>query len=139
MLCAAALALACSGRNDAGASQLPTAKIVVGNHQVEVEVADTPETRSRGLMFRQSLPADAGMLFVFPSEQPLQFWMRNTTLPLSIAFVDSGRRIVSIKDMQPLSTELTNPGARYRYALEVNQGFFARSRVAVGDSADFTL
>ena len=79
--------------------------------QLEVEVAATPATRSRGLMFRESLPDGRGMLFVFPKEQPLQFWMRNTTLPLSIAFADDSGRIVHIADLEPLSEALVPSGA----------------------------
>ena len=131
---AAALAFACGGHGDADAPQLPTAKIVVGNHALEVEVADTPETRSRGLMHRKSLGYDAGMLFVFPKEQPLQFWMRNTTLPLSIAFADDTGRIVHIADMEPLSESLVPSGAPARYALEVNRGWFAHHGVQPGDA-----
>jgi uncharacterized membrane protein (UPF0127 family) len=134
LLCAAALALACGGRGDADAPELPTAKIIVGNHQIEVEVADTPATRSRGLMFRESLPADGGMLFVFPSEQPLQFWMRNTQLPLSIAFADDSGRIVRIADLEPLSEALVPSGVPARYALEMNRGWFARHGVQPGDA-----
>jgi hypothetical protein len=104
--------------------------------EVRVEVAADQAARARGLMFRTTLPADAGMLFVFPDDTEGPFWMKDTAVPLSIAFIAADGRIVSIKDMQPRSTDLTHPGARYRYALEVNQGFFDRVGVRVGDRAE---
>ncbi|MCS7173447.1 MAG: DUF192 domain-containing protein [Armatimonadetes bacterium] len=103
---------------------------------VQVEVADTPESRARGLMFRTHLPEDHGMLFLFESPQRLAFWMKNTLIPLSIAFMDPRWRIVDIQDM-----DLPRPGgeipiyvsrAEAQYALEVNQGFFARHGITVG-------
>jgi uncharacterized membrane protein (UPF0127 family) len=104
--------------------------------QLRVEVADDESSRGRGLMFRQSLPEDAGMIFIFPADGDSPFWMQNTPLPLSIAFIAADGRIVDIKDMQPLSTELVRPAAIYRTALEVNQGYFGRAGVRVGDRAE---
>ena len=135
---AAALALACSGRSDAGAAQLPTAKIVVGNHQVEVEVADTPETRSRGLMFRQSLPADAGMLFVFPSDGLVSFTMATVPDPLEIVFFDAAGRVVDRLHMDPCSgTDSTcvayTPRGPFRYALETGDGYVVEAAFRIGD------
>jgi hypothetical protein len=103
---------------------------------LEVEVADTVATRARGLMYRTWLPEYAGMLFVFESAQRLAFWMKNTYIPLSIAFIDSRWRIVDIQDMDP-----PQPGGEIpiylsrheaQYALEVNQGFFTRHGIGVG-------
>ncbi|MDR5709387.1 MAG: DUF192 domain-containing protein [Armatimonadota bacterium] len=103
---------------------------------VQVEVADTPQTRARGLMFRTHLPESHGMLFLFESPQRLAFWMKNTLIPLSIAFMDTRWRIVDIQDMDP-----PRPGGEIpiyvsrveaQYALEVNQGFFARHGITVG-------
>ena len=79
-------------------------------------------------MFREELPEDRGMLFVFPDERVLEFWMRNTEIPLSIAFADASGRIVRIADMEPLSDAPVSSGAPARYALEVNRGWFARAR-----------
>jgi uncharacterized membrane protein (UPF0127 family) len=108
-----------------------------GAVDVRIEVAADDASRQRGLMFRESMAEDAGMLFVFQGDTDGPFWMKDTLIPLSIAFIGADRRIVSIKDMQPRSTELTQPGARYRYALEVNQGFFSRNGVQVGDAASW--
>ena len=98
----------------------------IGPHAFQVEVAATPSERRRGLMGRTHLPADGGMLFVF--EQPGRhcFWMRDTPLPLSIAFIDAAGRIASLADMQPRSDSLHCPNTEVRYALEVRQGEFQR-------------
>ena len=99
-----------------------------------VEVAATPASRGRGLMFRSELAQDRGMLFVFPEEKVLEFWMRNTDIPLSIAFADASGRIVRIADMEPRSEALVSSGEPARYALEVNRGWYAKHGVGSGDS-----
>lgn len=104
---------------------------------LRVEIADTVEKRSQGLMNRQKLDENAGMLFIFDEDGTGPFWMKDTPLPLSIAFIDKDRRIVSTQDMRPFDTNLTYPGATYRYALEVNQGFFQRKGLKVGDRVEW--
>jgi uncharacterized protein len=100
---------------------------------VQVEIADTDAEWQMGLMGRTALAEDAGMLFVFDQEQQLSFHMRDTLIPLSIAYIDAGGTIVDIQDMQPLD-ETSHPSAvPARYALEVNQGFFEAQGVQVGD------
>ena len=125
MRCSAlALSLLCGVASAAASAvQLP---LRIGPHAFAVEVAATPGARGRGLMGRTHLAADNGMLFVF--EQPGRhcFWMRDTPLPLSIAFIDSTGRIASLADMQPRSETLHCPGTDVRYALEVRQGEFQR-------------
>lgn len=111
-------------------------RIVSGSDTVDVkaEVARTGEQRAMGLMERASLAADSGMLFVYDTDQPANsgFWMYRTRIPLDIAFADSTGRIGAILTMQPCHAMLAagcpsyNPGVPYRYALEVNAGFFAR-------------
>ncbi|MDP8952997.1 MAG: DUF192 domain-containing protein [Actinomycetota bacterium] len=104
--------------------------------EVEAEIADDETERQKGLMERTELAENAGMLFVYEREQPLSFWMRNTTIPLSIAYIDAEGRIVDIQDMQPLD-ETPRPSAEpARYALEVNQGFFEKRGVKVGDEVE---
>ncbi len=98
-----------------------------------VEVADDPEERAQGLMDVQSLPADAGMLFLWPTDPESSFWMRDTVIPLSIAFVTAGGVIIYIQDMEPLSEERIKPPRPYRFAVEVNQGWFAVNDVRVDD------
>jgi uncharacterized membrane protein (UPF0127 family) len=100
---------------------------------VQVEIADTPAKQEVGLMGRTALAANAGMLFVFDREVSLPFYMKDTLIPLSIAFIDSGGRIVDIQDMQPLDETNHPPAAPYQYALEVNQGFFAEYGIEVGN------
>ncbi len=104
--------------------------------RVRVEIADTPETREVGLMCRTHLDPDAGMLFVFADDTRGPFWMKNTLIPLSIAFIDGKRHIVSLMDMRvppdpsnPPPSDVYAPPKPYRYALEVNQGFFAQHEI----------
>lgn len=107
-----------------------------GEQTVAVEVADTPAERERGLMNRASLPADEGMVFVWSSDQRGAFWMKDTKIPLSIAFYGADGRILRILDMVPCTRDpcpLYDPEVAYRGALEVNRGAFARWRIAEGD------
>jgi hypothetical protein len=107
--------------------------------QMPVWVADEPDLRQRGLMERTALPQDAGMLFVFPDTTDGGFWMKNTLIPLSIAFIGDDGRIVETLDMQPCEAdpcEVYAPGSPYRYALEANLGFFDRHGVGSGWTVD---
>ena len=103
---------------------------------VAVEVADSAEERQVGLMGRESLPDDAGMIFLFDEDTSGGFWMKDTLIPLSIAFADADGTIVSVLDMEPCEAdpcEIYDPGVPYRSALEVNQGAFSRWGVEEGD------
>jgi uncharacterized protein len=102
-----------------------------------VHVADTPEAQATGLSGRATLAPDAGMLFVFPSAEPIEFWMHDTPLPLSIAFVDDRRTIVDLQEMQPETDDHHVPPGPIRYAIEANRGYFTRAGVTVGDEVDF--
>jgi uncharacterized protein len=106
--------------------------------EVRVEVADDPFEQARGLMRRKSLGEDRGMLFVFRGEEVRSFWMRNTLIPLSIAYIDSGGRITDILNMKPLDDKPPHyvSSEPVQYALEVNQGFFEERGVKVGDHAE---
>jgi uncharacterized membrane protein (UPF0127 family) len=107
-----------------------------GEVEVAVEVADDDEERQIGLMNRESLPADAGMIFLFEEDSSGGFWMKDTLIPLSIAFADAGGTIVRILDMEPCEADpcqIYDPGVFYRSALEVNQGAFDRLGVEEGD------
>ncbi len=101
--------------------------------RVDVEVADNDIERARGLMYRKNVPAGRGMLFVFGREQYLNFWMKNTYVPLSIAYIGKEGVIQEIYDMKPLDTSVTYP-SRYpaRYALEVSKGWFRANRITPG-------
>lgn len=109
-------------------------ELKVGPATVAVELADTPEERQLGLMYRDTLPAGQGMLFVYPDAQERRFWMKNTRVPLSIAFIDPTGVIVSMADMTPLDTRTTPSGHAAMYALEVNRGWFREHGVKVGDA-----
>ena len=111
---------------------LPITRLKVGGHAVDAEVAATPHERQIGLMSRFNLPADRGMLFVFPRPEPLSFWMRNTYIPLSIAFIDAEGRILNVEDMAPRDeTGVPSRGAAL-YALEMRKGWFADRGVVAG-------
>ena len=106
------------------------------NIEVEVEIADNEAERMKGLMERTELAENAGMLFVFEEEQPRSFWMKNTLIPLSIAYIDAEERIIDTQDMQPLDETVHRSASPAMYALEVNQGFFEERGVEVGDTVE---
>lgn len=117
----------------AGCSGDDTFDLAVGDARLTVEVVDTPESRAQGLMFREELPEDHGMLFVFEDAAIRAFYMRNTSIPLSIAYADERLVIVDIHDMEAFSEENVISRAPAMYALEVNQGSFRRWGVKPGD------
>lgn len=121
------LGLGCGGK------KLPTTTIKVKDISVTVELAVNDETRARGLMHRSSMGTDDGMLFIYPESRPRSFWMKDTKIPLSIAFIDPTGEIVKIADMQPLSKATTKSIYPAKYALEMNQGWFTEHGVKKGD------
>ena len=119
-----------------GAAELPTVELSIKGHRLVAEVATTEATRAKGLMHRFSLQPDHGMLFVFKQPQPQAFWMKNTYVPLSIAFVDAGGRILNIEDMAP-QTENPHPSRGLAlYALEMKKGWFSAHGIAAGDRVE---
>ena len=106
---------------------------------VHVEVASTPDEWEHGLMGRQSLAPDSGMLFVFPGPQTVAFWMKDTPLPLSIAFIDEQGQVLSVQDMAPETTTPHSSPSPYRFALEVSQGYFAQLGIGAGANATLSL
>ena len=114
-------------------AQLPVDWLTVDGHRITVEVARRPDERARGLMFRASLPPDHGMLFLFSDDEVQSFWMRNTKIPLSIAYADAHGKIVRIADLEPFDERPVTSIAPARYALEMNRGWFAAHGVAAGD------
>ena len=130
---------ACGGGEENGG---PEVRIDTGGEEVsvDVEVADSRQEWSVGLMNRESLPEDAGMIFLFPEDRRGGFWMKNTLIPLSIAYAGADGEILSILDMEPCRAdpcEIYDPGVAYRSALEVNQGAFAGWGVEEGDRLTF--
>ena len=117
---------------------LPKIPIYVKGREIRVEVAKTEEERSRGLMERASLGKDEGMLFIFEAEGDHGFWMKNTLLPLSIAFIDKEGIIVQITDMKPKTLSAHHPPKPVLYALEMNRGWFAANRIKAGDVMRFS-
>jgi uncharacterized membrane protein (UPF0127 family) len=116
------------------AAELPTVDLAIKGHRLVAEIAADDATRTTGLMNRFSLQPDHGMLFVFRTAQPQAFWMKNTYVPLSIAFIGSDGRILNIEDMAPL-TESTHPSQGLaRYALEMKKGWFDQHGIKSGDS-----
>lgn len=110
------------------------------NDSLIVEVAETPKELEKGLMGRKFLDKDKGMLFIFKREGIYPFWMKNTYIPLSIAFIDKNYKIVQIEDMEPFDTiSLHTPFSPIKYALEVNRGWFKRHNIKRGDSVSFSL
>ncbi|HMM86503.1 MAG: DUF192 domain-containing protein [Gammaproteobacteria bacterium] len=112
--------------------RLPTTNLRAGMHNIVAMVAHTPEQRAIGLMHRREMAAHEGMLFVFDAPATQCFWMKNTLLPLSIAFVADDGTIVNLADMQPQSLDSHCSARPVRYALEMNQGWFARRAIGPG-------
>jgi len=126
--------LAACGGNPAPPAALPTTQLTLAGKSLSVEIAATPEQQARGLMFRESMPPDHGMLFPFPEPRTASFWMRNTPLPLSIAYLDSRGVILEIHDMKPFDERsIRSTSSQVAYALEVHQGWFRRQGITPGD------
>lgn len=113
--------------------------VILGADTVVAEVARTAEERARGLMFREEVVDGSGMLFVFEDEAPRSFWMRNTYIPLDIAFIDAAQRVVDIQQMEPLDEDFTDSRGAAMYALEVRQGWFAEQGIEPGMTARFVF
>jgi len=134
-LAAAALAIAAAwlpASAQEPQTDLPRVKLSAGMYQIDAQVAQTTEQRMVGLMFRKEMPQHEGMLFVF--EQPSQqcFWMKNTLLPLSAAFIDDDGTVVNVEDMKPKTLESHCSAKPVRYVLEMNQGWFAKKGIKPG-------
>jgi uncharacterized membrane protein (UPF0127 family) len=128
----AALALAAAALAHAEAP-LPVRQVKVAGHALRVEVAATIEQRMKGLMFREKLGANDGMLFVFDEPGYHAMWMKNTPLPLSVAFVDGAGAILNILDMEPHTLDQHAAAGPAVYAIETNKGWFARRGIKAGD------
>lgn len=120
-----------------GGQILRTVEVRVGGVPITVEIADTPALRERGLMNRDSLPRNHGMLFVYPDEEVRSFWMRNTRIPLDIAFLDRNGAILNVERMEPQTDENTFSDAPAMYALEMAAGWFEAHDVGAGDRMEF--
>ena len=117
----------------AAADPLLTYPLKIKGHTIRVEVANDEASRHTGLMFRNALPEDGGMIFVYASEEFWAMWMRNTQVPLSVAFIDRAGRIINVEDMQPFTDASHEATAPARYALEMNHGWFQKRSIRRGD------
>jgi uncharacterized membrane protein (UPF0127 family) len=127
-----ALSAATANAQDTPQTTLPRIKLQAGMYQMDVQVAQTPEQRSIGLMFRAEMPTHEGMLFVFEQPSTQCFWMKNTLLPLTAAFVADDGTIVNLADMKPQTTDSHCSTKPVRFVLEMNQGWFAKKGLKAG-------
>ena len=111
---------------------LPRVKLTAGMHQIDAQVAATPMQQQVGLMWRKEMPQHEGMLFIFEQATRQCFWMKNTLLPLTAAFVDDDGTIVNLADMKPQTTDPHCSAKPVRYVLEMNQGWFAKKGIKAG-------
>lgn len=130
-----ALALIFAGAGlaqDRPQTDLPRIRLSAGMHQIDSQVAATPQQRAIGLMFRKEMPQHEGMLFVFEQPAVQCFWMKNTLLPLTAAFLEDDGTIVNLADMKPQTENPHCSGKPVRYVLEMNQGWFVKKGVKPG-------
>jgi uncharacterized membrane protein (UPF0127 family) len=135
LLCASAFfvtVFAPAKAQEAPQMNLPRVKLSAGMHQIDAQVAQQPEQRQIGLMFRQEMPASEGMLFVFEQAGKQCFWMKNTLIPLTAAFVADDGTIVNLADMKPQVTDSHCSEKPVRYVLEMNAGWFAKKGIKTG-------
>ena len=111
---------------------LERVKLTSGMHRIDAQLAATPEQRQTGLMFRKDMPRHEGMIFVFDQPAKQCFWMKNTLLPLTAAFVADDGVIVNLADMKPQTTDSHCSTKPVRYVLEMNQGWFAKKGIKAG-------
>lgn len=132
VLSRALLALALAAAALSARAQMPEINLTIGGHKLTAEVAASNPERQQGLMHRRMMPENRGMLFVFTEEAQHAMWMKNTYIPLSVAFIDNNGVIANIEDMKP-HTENAHPAVKpVRYALEMNAGWFAKRGIKAG-------
>ena len=116
------------------AQPMPLAELGAGMYRIEAEVAHTAQARQVGLMMRKTMAPQRGMVFVFEHDATHCMWMKNTFLPLSVAFVDAQGKVINIEDMQPHTTDNHCAAGQARFALEMNLGWFAERGIKAGDT-----
>lgn len=129
----AASVIACHPKDK---SDLPVVTLKIDGHSVEAEVANKESTRMTGLMFRREMDKDHGMIFVFPDSEIRAFWMKNTIIPLSIAYMDGKGVILNILEMPPETEDTFYSAGQAKYALEMNTGWYKKNGVKAGDSVE---
>lgn len=120
-----------------GQDTLKTVRMTINGIEFTVEIAKTENEKTTGLMFREHLDQTAGMIFVYEKDKKMSFYMKNTLIPLSIAFLNAEGKIMQIEDMEPLNLETVNSRGAVRYALEVNKGTFEKYGITEGDRVIF--
>jgi uncharacterized protein len=137
------IVLAFGIRSTLAAQRLPSITVFVSpTVKIEAELAFTDANRSRGLMFRENMPADAGMLFIFPELEVHSFWMKNTLIPLDILWLNERKEVVYLVTAQPCKKEPCDhitPLQKARYVLEVNAGFAKKNKIEMGSQMEFTI
>ena len=128
--------MACLPATHVVGDPLLTFPLSIRRHRIRAELADTPESRMTGLMGRRSLPQDTGMLFVFDRPAPQAMRMKNTYIPLSVAFIARDGRILNIEDMSPQTEDVHPSAGAALYALEMERGWFARKGIGAGDKVE---
>ncbi|MFM8930224.1 MAG: DUF192 domain-containing protein [Betaproteobacteria bacterium] len=126
-------AIPAAARAQDSAQQLPAITLTTGMHRISAEVARTAEQRAIGLMHRKAMPQHAGMIFVFERPEPLCFWMKNTLIPLSIAFLQDDGTIINIEEMKPQTLNSHCSARPARFALEMNAAWFSKRGLKPGD------
>jgi hypothetical protein len=121
-----------SAQAQSGPQKLPAIRLNAGIHNIQAEVAQTPEQRATGLMFRKELGANDGMLFVFEEPGQQCFWMKNTLVPLSVAFIADDGKVVNLDEMKPQTLESHCSTKPVRYVLEMNEGWFRKRGIKPG-------
>ena len=133
LLTALALAaMAATAAAQEAQTDLPRVRLSAGMHQIDAQVAESPDQRATGLMYRKQMPQHEGMLFVFEQAGVQCFWMKNTVLPLTAAFIADDGEIVNLADMKPQTTDSHCSTRPVRFVLEMNQGWFTRKGVKAG-------
>ena len=127
------LSLLFAGAPVLGDPPLKTTQVRIGKHVLKVEIVASEPERAKGLMFREKLGKNDGMLFIFDAPGYHSMWMMNTLIPLSVAFIDAGGVILNIRDMEPKTTDTHMAEGPARYAIETNKGWFAERGVKAGD------
>ena len=126
------IALSAQAQTPGGQPPLPSVQLQSGMYLIKAEVANDYSTRMQGLMMREKMPPNEGMLFVFPDREKQCMWMKNTLLPLSVAFIDEAGVILNIEDMKPQTENSHCSAAAARYALEMNLGWFKTKNIKPG-------
>ena len=132
MLAAVLLCVSISSAQEVPQTQLQRTALSVGIHQIDTQIAATAEQREIGLMYRKEMPQHEGMLFVFENPSRLCFWMKNTLIPLTAAFIADDGTIVNLENMKPQTLDSHCSAKPVRYVLEMNQGWFANKGVKPG-------